>query len=1550
MVSSYKRAGSRMLVLALAVLVILGMLLPQTNHAYAEDQTVYHDGTYEGTAEGYQSDITVAVTITDGKIAKVEVVSQQETKSYWRKLTGSDFFNSFVTDQTAEVDAVSGATISSEGVKEAVRQALELAKADPGSPFSQGEGTKDSPYVISSSDKLVQFAETVDEGETYAGKYIVLGSDMDISGVSNWNPIGEETPGSANIFAGNFDGKGHKIAGMTLKGKYTDAADLGLFSGLAEGAAVSNVKITGSLISVKSSNAINAGVLAGSAEKASVSGISADGEVTVKTSNNSGLNAGGVLGSASGTLIINNDSDVEVSASAQGASAAAAAGGVAGSAESAGSSVCVVANNDSVAEVYSSAPQNSEGASAAGIAGTAEGYVWNNYAAGNVTAGGNGSGNANAIAGLDEGTDAAWNYYAKDAVITVEKGDTSEETAAEEGVNAELTKAEMASGDFADTMTDNLAALSKKAKEIGLTGLALNEWIPANDKAVPFGDAWTQQNETESTFAGGNGTKKNPYLIETKDQLKAFAKTVSEGDTYKKKYVKLNAGIDMAGEEWEPIGSPNRSFRGTFDGNGKVIKNLSIGSKDDPMQLGTVTIKDDEGNEKTQTRNVAGFFTSLQSGAAVKNLKMENCGFYGASNAGAQTGLVAGYAGSGVIIDNCEIKGVSEVTCSKGNAFHGGLVGRLEGAAMINCICDVDVKCENTAAYPEAGGLAGMNNGGLIANSCMLGDVVAETGSNNEGYTLAGLLTGYQGGDIVNCYTNGSLETNDDSQFSGLLVGWVRGAARTYLCRYSDKSTLTMAGKKIDPVKIEGVPPTAIPDSEGEKYLGGLTDRVTSYDPSKPDKLAEALNGEFSKFPVDVTEYGVDKGALRGWDLDDDDRVVFGEDNAVARYEMPECEKIPQKENSLKTGTFYGRSKDKNGIVAITVKAGKVRNVDIIKGESSGSEYEEALEKAKEKSIYGDTSSYDKANPNMFGGGSGTKEDPYLISNEAQLRYLAASINEDVSWENTYFKQTADITLENGDWLPIGWGIMAEVKARVTTYAEYPFCGSYDGAGKAIRGLRIGSKDDPSTDPRVSLGAGLFGYTEGDEETNDTPQDPKTRYVELKNIKLADAELSVASDYGTYAGALTGLSENGVRITDCYAAGKVSVNTERGTTYAGGLAGLALRGLIQNCAADTQVIAEADKATVYAGGMFGNDNRATTVNSHALGDVRANSSKGTVYAGGMSGMFAGIRYNCYTKGDVTSVSDTRYAGLINGQLAGIGGESGIYYNSDAKLSVGGKDAEKKANGYSAGRSEQSVVIAKTAAEMSSEGFAKELNDNQAKAKEELTAMHVIVKDINHHGHGMYYAGDGTDLTKWTVEKGIVTLAGIAPSAAGKSNNDNKPSTDNGKNDKSSNSGNKQSADSQSPAKVEKGKTYVRGGSKYRVDKAAAGKAQGAVTFVKAKNVKSASVPKTVRLADGKVYKVTAIGAKAFTGKKIRKVTIGAGVRTIKAKAFAGSKAKTMIVKTKLLKKKSVKGSLKGSKIKMIKVKVGSKKMNRKYVKNYKKIFTKKNAGRKVSVR
>ena len=124
-----------------------------------------------------------------------------------------------------------------------------------------------------------------------------------------------------------------------------------------------------------------------------------------------------------------------------------------------------------------------------------------------------------------------------------------------------------------------------------------------------------------------------------------------------------------------------------------------------------------------------------------------------------------------------------------------------------------------------------------------------------------------------------------------------------------------------------------------------------------------------------------------------------------------------------------------------------------------------------------------------------------------------------------------------------------------------------------------------------------------------------------------------------------------------------------------------------------------------------------------------------------------------------------------------------------------------------------------------------------------------------------------------------------------------------------------------------------------------------LAFTYAANKKSVKIPATVKV-NCKKYKVIQIDPYAFTNdqNKVRTVTVGKNVKKIGDHAFNLSKTTKLILNTKLLKKGKIKGSLSDSKIKTVQVKVGKKSVNKKYVKTYKKIFTKANAGRKVKVK
>ena len=86
--------------------------------------TVYVDGNYEGTGKGMIGDITVSVGVKDGKIASVEVLEQEETPEIAEDAL-VEVPKSIVEKNSTEVDVVTGATGTSNGIIEAVSKALE---------------------------------------------------------------------------------------------------------------------------------------------------------------------------------------------------------------------------------------------------------------------------------------------------------------------------------------------------------------------------------------------------------------------------------------------------------------------------------------------------------------------------------------------------------------------------------------------------------------------------------------------------------------------------------------------------------------------------------------------------------------------------------------------------------------------------------------------------------------------------------------------------------------------------------------------------------------------------------------------------------------------------------------------------------------------------------------------------------------------------------------------------------------------------------------------------------------------------------------------------------------------------------------------------------------------------------------------------------------------------------------------------------------------------------------------------------------------------------
>lgn len=241
-----------------------------------------------------------------------------------------------------------------------------------------------------------------------------------------------------------------------------------------------------------------------------------------------------------------------------------------------------------------------------------------------------------------------------------------------------------------------------------------------------------------NSYAGGDGSKTNPYEIATAEQLAKLASDVNNGNTpqaFLGKYFKLTADIDLSGGIWMPIGKyynygndngNNRLFFGKFDGNGHVIKNMHIQW------------------EGTEARSAWGLFSTLQGASStnlttvtnliIKNATVEKKPGFEPYGPDYKVGVVAGeiYGNtelSNIIIRGSEIKDNDETYQINNESKIGGIAGNVqtdsknETFRIFNIAADTQINMlKNTSVHNDKFHIAqgfgrfsyDMNGGGNI--------------------------------------------------------------------------------------------------------------------------------------------------------------------------------------------------------------------------------------------------------------------------------------------------------------------------------------------------------------------------------------------------------------------------------------------------------------------------------------------------------------------------------------------------------------------------------------------------------------------------------------------------------------------------------------------------------------------------------------------------------------------------------------------------------------------------------------------------------------------
>ncbi len=152
--------------LAICGLVYAGSLIPSAGASVsppsAEENTTgqFQNGTYTGTGQGYKGNTTISVTVANGFITDITVISYQDDSSFFSKAQ-TGVISSIISSQTVDVDTVSGATYSSKGIINAVINALQSdSSSDAGSDSSSNDSTSTNPD--DSAPAATSFAQVAD--------------------------------------------------------------------------------------------------------------------------------------------------------------------------------------------------------------------------------------------------------------------------------------------------------------------------------------------------------------------------------------------------------------------------------------------------------------------------------------------------------------------------------------------------------------------------------------------------------------------------------------------------------------------------------------------------------------------------------------------------------------------------------------------------------------------------------------------------------------------------------------------------------------------------------------------------------------------------------------------------------------------------------------------------------------------------------------------------------------------------------------------------------------------------------------------------------------------------------------------------------------------------------------------------------------------------------------------------------------------------------------------------------------------------------------------
>ena len=251
-------------------------------------------------------------------------------------------------------------------------------------------------------------------------------------------------------------------------------------------------------------------------------------------------------------------------------------------------------------------------------------------------------------------------------------------------------------------------------------------------------DKTIEKEMREYSFAGGDGSPANPYIVQEPHHLKSIDITASS-------HFIQSCDIDLEGTNIAPIGLIyEKAFKGTYDGQGYKIKNYTF-------EVPPTAVNIMPG---------FGFFMVIAGGGKVKSLTLENVYLKG-PGAAPLAWILGPEKGepSGECVEECHATGKVEAPIAAGLVI-------VNNSKLVNCSTEVEViaiEPEGGGGENLAGGLAGANTpNGIVSNCYAAGEVSADAGDE-----IAAGLVALNQGIIENSY----FDTETTGQNDGVIEG-----------------------------------------------------------------------------------------------------------------------------------------------------------------------------------------------------------------------------------------------------------------------------------------------------------------------------------------------------------------------------------------------------------------------------------------------------------------------------------------------------------------------------------------------------------------------------------------------------------------------------------------------------------------------------------------------------------------------------------------------------------------------------------------------------------